>query len=309
MSQVSVELVSLSCPACGGSVPIADAERVACPFCGSATAVPEAHRQAVRLVRAQDDELRRAEKQWQSYAKKTLPNWVAKAASVPPSVILSSVVAVALLDKLGAIQAWTTPRRVIGLGVLPLAPAIALAAMAYWSTVRENDVRVARLALAARPGKVPCCRSCGAALAVSDGATFVRCPYCRADSLVTLDALQARALSDNVQRAHDSASAALEAGRARRAKTLQAGKVLGSIFLGAVALLFVWGFAPFLDFVLVLMFLDMLTLSTLTYALTLSTLLGRTDPSVKPAPGEGWLVLLLFVMAVISSATVWYVAE
>jgi uncharacterized Zn-finger protein len=307
---VAVDLVALCCEGCGGDVPIADAESVSCPYCTRVVRVPEAHRQAVRLVGAEDGELRHAEQAWQTYARATWPAWLAVVLAFPPAIVLAGSLSLALCAKFGVVQLYTSPRTFIGqVGLTPLVPLVALAVIAYWSSVQTSAIRLTRLALAARPGKVPSCRACGAPLAVGDGALFVRCPYCRTDSLVTLDALAVGALAENIERAEASAKTALESAEKRRENARRGAKVIGLVWLGLIGLLALWVLVPFVDHVLGLVALDMFALSTLTYVVAFGTLVDTLRRSGKTPRFSGALVLLAFLMAVASSLAIWIVAS
>jgi predicted RNA-binding Zn-ribbon protein involved in translation (DUF1610 family) len=309
-AEAKVDLVALRCARCGGDVPAADAETVPCPHCGQATVVPEAHRRAVALVREQDEELRRADAEWARYAKKTWPRWLASLLAAPPSLVLGGGLTAALLVKLGVLALPLSPRELLAwLGLVPLTPLVALAVLAYWSSLRAKGTALARVALAARPGKVPSCRACGAPLTVPESALFVRCVYCRTDSLVTLDALEARALVENIERAEASATRALESAQGRRNKARQGMKWLSLVWLGMIALALLWAAVPALDALLALVMADMLVLSMLTYMLAFGTLVeGLERSGGRPTRYNGAIALIVFALAVGSMLVPWMIA-
>lgn len=309
--KVETDLVLLRCSRCGGDVPIADRDEVVCPYCGHAVAVPEAHRRAVRLVRDQDEELRRADEAWKSYSRGTWPPWLATLLACPPSAVLAAGVLAALFEKLGVLALGADPRTLLGaVGILPLVLLVPLAVVAYWSSQKAAGTRLTRLMLAARPGKVPCCRACGAPLSLTDGALFVRCAYCRTDSLVTLDALEARALVENIQRAEASASTALESAAARRQKASWAARFMAFIWLGMMALVLVWAFVPALDHVVALVALDMFALSMLTFMMAAGSLVEAIERSGRSGKAiSGVLGLAAFAVAIASAWAVWMIAD
>jgi hypothetical protein len=145
---------------------------------------------------------------------------------------------------------------------------------------------------------------------VSDAALFVRCPYCRTDSLVALDALQAAALNANIERAEASAQAAIERARARRAKTWLSAKWMAAIWLAMIAFLLFWVFLPSTDVGLALVAGDMLILSMLTYMMAIGTLIGTLDRwGFRASRFAGALGLIAFVVAIASTVTLWIVAS
>lgn len=309
LAPVEVDMVALGCGRCGGSVPVADQDSVTCPYCGELASVPPEHRNAVRLVRAQDAELRHAEEEWSRFQHKALSTWVATLFEILPSLILAGSLTAALLAKFGVIVLSRSPRAFFGLtGLLPLAPAVALASLGYWSNTTADGIHVARLSLAARAGKVPGCRNCGAPLLAPEGALFVRCPYCRTDSLLTLDAVQARALVENINRAEASAQAAIESARARRAKAIWAAKWMAVIWLGMISVVLVWAFVPALDAVVGLVAAVMLPLGTYTYLMSGAALVAVIEGPGRNSQLWGVCALGSFALAVGSVVAVFVIA-
>ncbi|HTA91681.1 MAG TPA: hypothetical protein VK745_18990 [Polyangiaceae bacterium] len=306
---VAADLVALQCGQCGGSVPVADLESATCPYCGQLVSVPEEHRNAVRLVRAQDTELRHAEREWSRFTRTTLPTWLATLFAMPPSLILAGSLTAALLAKLGLLVLSSEPRIFFAIsGLLPLAPAVVLAVVAYWSSTTAEGIRLTRVLLAARPGKVPTCRNCGAPLLVPEQALFVRCPYCRTDSLVTLDALQARALLENIDRAEASAQGAIESARARRAKALWAARWMAAIWFGMISIALLWAFVPTLDAVIGLVAADVFVLSLFTYLITAGTLVSSVGSPRLRAKLSAVGAAAGFALATASTVALWLIA-
>jgi len=234
------------CRACGARVPVADADVVQCRHCGEACRVPVEHRRAVALTRQAGAEVARAEAAWRAFDRLVAPRWLSAAIGQLPTVIFLGGFVVALTAGHDADD--ESMRRFVGAWWwLPLAPSFAVTAVSWWYAATTAHVPSLRAALAARGVRDPECRACGAPLAPEPGALFVHCIYCGTDSLVTLSARRQRALARRIDSAAASATAAVDAARARRVNAGAALFGIGGIF-GALCLpVILWGFGAPLD--------------------------------------------------------------
>jgi LSD1 subclass zinc finger protein len=196
----------LACPACGGQVPLGDADVVPCPFCRVPVELPEAHR-ALRDAERKDAAARtEATALFAHYGKK--PSWPLRIAAVlfhPLFLVLDgffillflAMIAVMfvgqLLSPIFHANLWDTiPDAPKGFGMFALAAGSVLfgIVLGIYGRRRLLTLRSLQAALAARPpsraGESALCRECGAPLHVPDGAEGVRCVYCHADNLVEI---------------------------------------------------------------------------------------------------------------------------
>jgi hypothetical protein len=178
--------------------------------------MPASHRQAVRLTRAADQELARASQLWRSLVEHTIPVWKAAIASHLAPVLMVTGVTASVLVKAGVFDPGLAHTTVLGLFWLPLGPALYWASYSAWHSVPAGPMARVTAAFAARPGLTFGCRSCGAPLgAPGPEALFVRCIYCKTDSLVQLDAGHTRALAGKAVQAAANAEHALSMLRLR----------------------------------------------------------------------------------------------
>jgi LSD1 subclass zinc finger protein len=198
----------LACPACGGQVPLGDADVVPCPFCGAPVELPEAHR-ALRDAERKDAAARTdAAALFARYGKKpSLPLRIAAVMFHPVFLILDGFFIMLLLAMMAVIfigqllspllhnNVWDTlPDAPKGYGMFAIAASSVLLGitLGIYGRRRLLTLRSLQAALAARPptrpGESAMCRECGAPLHVPDGAEGVRCAYCHADNLVEVPA-------------------------------------------------------------------------------------------------------------------------
>jgi len=121
-----------------------------------------------------------------------------------------------------------------------------LAASVSMKSILVSGAAQVGVAFAARPpsapGAPPNCRQCGAPLSLRPDDILVRCIYCQAESIVSLDQLAMQNLQARVGAARTSLSQAMAALaiRARVAKVETVGRTL--IGLGFLILPLVWSF-------------------------------------------------------------------
>jgi len=166
----------IHCTRCNAPLPLLAARSFACPNCGAHVAV-EARYQ--HLYETNVLEAKAHEELEARYAR----------VSRVPSVRFDAL-AIALVLFGPAIVAATARRAAgspIDLFTFAIIPALLPGtALWMWSAAIHATVVRFRLALAARKhDDKPCCRECGAPLAVRGAAIFARCAYCGTDSLVT----------------------------------------------------------------------------------------------------------------------------
>lgn len=248
MPSPSPGLAPLLCPACGGPVPVADDAAVPCPYCRTRVPVPATHRDALRLTRAEGAAVARADDAWRRFERSTVSNAMLLLFGSIPAVLFG----VGLVA--GNVAAWTdaiampAPELLGWAAWLPLAPAVGLTTWAYWRSLGQAHVAIARTGLAALRGDRPDgplrCRICGAPLPAVDRDLFAHCIHCQADNLLSLDAVEQRAVAANVDRAEASAAAALAAVRARARRGSSSMRWMALIVAILCAPLALWSFVP-----------------------------------------------------------------
>lgn len=211
------------CASCQGPLVITDAQAVRCPYCGMVNAVPEEYR-ALVLARTAPVELARAQKEWVRFKRTALSQTLIMLFGAMPSIVLTLGPIVALaLTVFHANAGATLPELVGELAFLPMVPALFLSFYSLSLNIRRLHIPALRLGLAARPAAIaggePGCRQCGAPLNFQAGDLFARCAHCGTESLVTTDALHARALVSEVESLQASALEAIAGykGRVRSA--------------------------------------------------------------------------------------------
>lgn len=206
----------LQCTSCNAALAVLDAASVACPFCGTINPIPEKHREALRLARNLDEATRAAVREWSRLTEISLPRWCFVCAATAPFVLMAGGFALVLAARLLRPESRSTLPFLIGVGVwLPLVPAQALAAKVSMKNILVSGAARLGMAFAAiqplTPGAPPNCRQCGAPLCVRPDDILVRCMYCRAESIVSLDRPFMRALQSRLGSARSSLAQAMAA--------------------------------------------------------------------------------------------------
>ena len=171
----------IRCTKCDAPLPLLAATSFDCPHCGAHVAVPARykHLYETNVLEAK--------------AQAELEAHYVRVSRVPSRRFDVLALALVLLGPAIAAATWmhTTahPPTPIDLFTFAIIPALLPGtALWMWSAAIHATVVRFRLVLAARKPKdkasPPCCRECGAPLAVKDGAIFARCGYCGTDSLV-----------------------------------------------------------------------------------------------------------------------------
>ncbi len=231
-SDPAASLHPLRCGACGASIPLADADAARCLHCGHLERIPPQHRSAYLLARGASDELARATEAWRRFTARLVPRPVVTLTSILPVAAVLVGHALGLLQNLGALDTGLSGRRLVGLlGWLPALVFLGVWIFTFWYGDHGERMRALAPALAARRGRTPECRGCGAPLPLEPGAVFVRCAYCRTDSLVDLDAMDRRALSTATEQAAASAREAIEAAAFRQ----EGARTGRGVFAGCIA--------------------------------------------------------------------------
>ncbi len=172
---------------------------------------------------------------------------VVMVALLPGAITIVGIVAAALFEFAGVGGGIDVPL-FLGTWVwIPLVLSAGLVTLVFWySSYLSGWVPEARAALAAKPppvaGAPPACRSCGAPLVVEPGHTFARCIYCGADSLVVLDAIEARRLAASVEHADADADRALAHFHERGHKASYSSLVILAVWAVLAVLPCLWSF-------------------------------------------------------------------
>jgi DNA-directed RNA polymerase subunit RPC12/RpoP len=179
MSAAHGVLEPLACSECGAKVPLSIAESIRCEHCDHEVVVPERWRVAAEAKAASEAVRREVEPQWEALTR-------------PPSLAfeIGAATAVFVLPAIASwivlTNVWPPPTPVTTIGVVAV-PALLPGALAWlWAATMGATVLRMRRALRARgtAGGELSCRSCGAPLAVAEGALASTCRYCGTDSLV-----------------------------------------------------------------------------------------------------------------------------
>ena len=240
-------LAPFQCNSCNAPLAVVDAVTLICPFCGTINHVPEKYREELRLTRDLDEATRTSLAEWSRLNQINVPRWWFVFVAGLPFALLSVALSVMLL----AGVAWPDSRGalplLLGLCVwLPLIPAQALAASVSMKSILVSGAAQVGVAFAASPpsapGAPPNCRQCGAPLSLGPDDILVRCIYCRAESIVSLDQLAMQNLQVRLGAARASLAQAMAAlaTRAGVAKVETVGRTL--IGLGFLILPLVWSF-------------------------------------------------------------------
>lgn len=177
------------CSNCAGSLPVPDADRARCPSCGADNAVPEEHRKARALLRDADRELSEAADAWRRVDRGTVSVWlVALFALAAPLLLIGGQIWI--FTQIGDTADPIRLAHHLALYIwLPSLPGFTIGLVVLLMGVGGKHAEFARSAMSAvppsQPGQPACCRVCKAPLDVPPNALFVRCLYCRADSLTS----------------------------------------------------------------------------------------------------------------------------
>jgi uncharacterized Zn finger protein (UPF0148 family) len=226
-----VSLAPLSCPSCGGAVPLGRLATVACPYCAATVEVPAAWRAAVDARAAEDRVRAEVEPRWRSLSRPP-PRLEALAAALlfalPPA-------ATALVQA----TRWPPLSPLASLLAVALPAVLPGALLWLWLAALRATLLGFRLELAARPpataGGPVACRGCGAPLSVEGDALAATCAYCGADSLV-VDLPPSAASEERARSAlHTLAEAVSALGRRRALLVVGLGAIL--LVVGGLAAL------------------------------------------------------------------------
>ena len=241
-------IAPLQCISCNAPLPVPDAPSVACPFCGTINPIPERHREALRITRDLDEATRAAVKEWARLNQIKLPRWLFVSAAIAPFILMAGGLALVLSVALLRPERRTTLPFLVGVGLwLPLVPAQALAAKVGMKNILVSGANRVGATFAAIPplvqGAPPNCRQCGAPLSVRPDDILVRCVYCKAESIVSLDWSGMRALQSRLGSARSSLAQAMAAvnTHARLARFETRGRTF--IVAGLLILPLIWSFA------------------------------------------------------------------
>jgi predicted RNA-binding Zn-ribbon protein involved in translation (DUF1610 family) len=190
----------IRCKSCGAAVPLLAPTSFDCPHCGAHVPVSADYKAVFES------------NVLEAKAHRELEREFSRVARVPSRSFDFFAIALVMLAPAIIAAAWMNgaahPPSAIDLFTRAIIPALLPGtALWMWSAAIHATVVRFRFALAARAPKdkkaPPCCRNCGAPLAVTDKAIFARCAYCGSDSLVAQlsDALTAldQALRDELK--------------------------------------------------------------------------------------------------------------
>jgi len=236
------------CTRCNASLIVVDAPTVVCRYCGALNEVPAAYREELRLSRDLDQTTRRAIAEWARLDQIKVPRWWFIGTASIPFVLIARGLAMLLgLAMLKTVSGPSLARLVAIFVWLPLAPAALLASSIGMRNLLVNGAARIGVAFAVIPSASEegefNCRQCGAPLTVEAGDIVVRCLYCGAESIVTLDALQMRSLGTNVETARMSLAQAMAAlsKHAELASIETRGRMY--VIAGLLVLPLLWSFA------------------------------------------------------------------
>jgi len=240
-------LAPLQCNSCNAPLAVVDAVTLVCPFCGTINHVPEKYREELRLTRDLDEATRTSLAEWARLNQIKVPRWWFVFVAGLPFALLSVGLAVMLLAGLARPDSRGALPLLLGLCVwLPLIPAQALAASVSMKSILVSGAAQLGVAFAASPpsapGAPPNCRQCGAPLSIRPEDILVRCIYCQAESIVSLDQLAMHKLQSRVGAARASLAQAMAAlaTRAGIVRVETVGRTL--IGVGFLILPLVWSF-------------------------------------------------------------------
>ena len=198
------------CTRCGASVPLLAPTSFDCPYCGASVPVSAQYKPLFETNVLEAKTHRELERTFSRVAR--VPSRTFDLLAIGLVLVAPAMVAAAWM------KSAAHPPSAIDLFTLAIIPGLLPGtALWMWSAAIHATVVRFQLALAARAPKdtksPPCCRKCGAPLAVTSDAIFARCAYCGTDSLVTqlADALTAldRALRDELKTMAETVKALL----------------------------------------------------------------------------------------------------
>lgn len=240
----------LRCATCGAAVPAASTATTRCLSCGAEVPVPREHRDAVEALRAEDEAVARANDAWRKATRFTLPSWLDRLLQIVPALIFwGGLATFAVLGVMANGADPSLPDHIGTLVFLPLELAVVVMVAVYWLRPPRRVIdQVARpfVASTPSPGGPASCRACGAPLRVPSRQAFVRCIYCRTDSLVGYSV----ATLDRVAKAtHAAARSATEAVTQLEAAIAVASKnsfLMGLVNAIPIGMLCAWSLVPLL---------------------------------------------------------------
>ena len=240
-------ITPLQCNSCNVALAVVDAATLVCPFCGTINRIPEKYREELRLTRDLDEATRASIVEWSRLNQINVPRWWFVFVACLPFTLMAVGLTAILSLGLASSDSRSALPVLIGLWVwLPLIPAQALAASVSMKSILVSGAAQVGVAFAARPpsaqGAPPNCRQCGAPLSLRPDDILVRCIYCQAESIVSLDQPAMQNLQARVGAARFSLAQAMAAlaTRAGVAKVETVGRTL--IGLGFLILPLVWSF-------------------------------------------------------------------
>jgi hypothetical protein len=240
-------IAPFQCNSCNAALAVVDAATLVCPFCGTINRIPEKYREELRLTRDLDEATRASIVEWSRLNQINVPRWWFVFVACLPFALMTVGLAAILSLGLASSDSRSALPVLIGLWVwLPLIPAQALAASVSMKSILVSGAAQVGVAFAARPplapGAPPNCRQCGAPLSLRPDDILVRCIYCQAESIVSLDQLAMQSLQARASAARGSLAQAMAAlaTRAGVAKVETVGRTL--IVLGFLILPLVWSF-------------------------------------------------------------------
>ena len=184
----------IHCAKCNAPLPLLAATSFDCPHCGAHVAVQARYKHLyetnVLEAKAHDE----------------LEARYARVSRVPSGRFDALAIALVLFGPALAAAVWmhasAHPPTAIDLFTFAIIPAL-LPGTALWmwsAAIHATVVRFRRVLAARKHDDKPCCRECGAPLAVGSAAIFARCAYCGTDSLVTELSDAVGALDDALRR-------------------------------------------------------------------------------------------------------------
>jgi hypothetical protein len=201
-------------------VALLDATEIPCGHCGRTVPVPPEYRRAVETTRQTDAERAAADALWRQFGARRVSLAPALVLMALPGLYLVIGLVIGALAAAGVLDVGVGPRPLMAMVLwAPLPLVLAAAYASYWFVLEGRRQRHAMgVSLAALVGPTPGCRGCGAPLAVRAGDLHARCLYCGTESLVTPDAMSARAMRKDLEGAQLDAKQAVDTIAERRGR-------------------------------------------------------------------------------------------
>ena len=198
-------------------------------------------------MRDLDEATRAAIAEWSRLNQINVPRWWFVCVACLPFALIAGGLAAILFAGLASPDRRSDLPLLLGLCVwLPLIPAQALAASVSMKSILVSAAAQVGVAFAASPpsapGAPPNCRQCGAPLSLRPDDILVRCIYCQAESIVSLDQPAMQNLQSRVGAAQSSLAQAMAA-LATRTGIVRV-ETVGRTLIGIGFLIFplVWSF-------------------------------------------------------------------